>query len=240
MTAEGRRERESTATRSHQPLGTEAQGSQLVAKKGKNGAKRQKSKSVSKPLSHKRPSQQLRTQRSLETTTDRRHSYDSHATNDRSHDSHMTRSSMPRKEQLPKMFSFSSGMFMYFYVPLSPSPHLPCLSLLHSPPLPFSTSPFLPLSISSLLTSPPLHLHLSTSAAPSPKPVAKSSYHHDNKLPSINLKNMKAVAVVAVDTQADNLRVRGFGETSHPNHGNMSPMSRSRSLMAVRYIYCTI
>lgn len=153
--------KQSTATWSHQPLGTEAQGSQLVAKKGKNGAKRQKSKSVSKPLSHKRPSQQLRTQRSLETTTDRRHSYDSHVTNDRSHDSHMTRPSMSMK---PKMFSFSSGMFMYFSVPLSPSPHLPCLSSpLHLPfsTLPLSPSsplPFFPFPPSHLSTSPPLHL----------------------------------------------------------------------------------
>lgn len=46
---------------------------------------------------------------------------------------------------------------------------------------------------------------------------------------------MKALAVVAVDTQKDNLRVRGFGNTACQNHGNMSPMSRSHSLMSVRY-----
>ena len=152
---------QSTATPPHQPLerpGTEAQGSQQVAKKGKSGPKRQKSKSVLKPLSHKGPSQQLLTQRSLEATTNRRNSYDSRVTNDRSHDSHMTRSSMSKKEQLPKVFSFSSGISLF---PSPPSPHLPCPSsfLFHfsSSPLPFSPSPPLPLS-PSLSPFSPLHL----------------------------------------------------------------------------------
>lgn len=210
---------QSTTTPSHQPLersGTEAQGLQQMAKKGKSGPKRQKSKWVSKPLSHRRASQQLLTQQSLEAVTDRRNSYDSRVTNDRSHDSHMTRPSMSRKEQLPKVFSYSSGM------PSPPFPLFPVsLPFSSSPPLPFSPSSPLPFSPSPLFTS----------AAPSPKPVTKS---YGNKLPNINLQNMKPVAVVAVDTQADNLHVRGFGETSRPNHGNMSPMSRSRSLMAVR------
>lgn len=105
----------------HQRPGTGAQGPQqkVVAKKGKGGGQRQKSKSLSKPLSQTRPSQLL-TQRSVGAITDRRHSYDSHVTIDRSHDSHMTRSG---KEQLPKVFAHASGMFLFF--PVSPSPLLP-------------------------------------------------------------------------------------------------------------------
>ena len=67
------------------------------------------------------------------------------------------------------------------------------------------------------------------STAPAPKLAGSSRSQEDgSRLPHLNLRGMKAVSVMSVDTKQDNLRVRQVPRTT----GSESPLQRSRSLMA--------
>ena len=141
-------------------------------------------------------------------TQTKRESHDGHVIRNReSHDSHVSgrgqQTRGPGREQLlPEVYTFFSRE--YFTLSYSTVTHTLPLSL--------------PLSLS---------VYLFLLPAPSAMPPSNQSRHNDRKLPPINLKGMKAVAMVAVDTKQDNLRVRQM-----PKTGNESPLQRSRSLMA--------
>jgi hypothetical protein len=73
---------------------------------------------------------------------------------------------------------------------------------------------------------PPVYTY---SSPPAPKLAGSSRSQEDgSRLPHLNLRGMKAVRVMSVDTKQDNLRVRQVPRTT----GSESPLQRSRSLMA--------